>query len=243
LGNTVPYGAHALIRAVEERSICMIGGFVTHVAHCKQLFTVLHLPETAALLTEDERAFIRRHVPYTTRLDNRHIDLSVIKAEKDRWIIKPQDGYASQGVYAGIDHSQDAWGRLIDECSAKQYVVQHYCEQYAMPNTRVTPLDANGKRRFVTAADWASASPTDVARLEPWNILTGLYLYDGRFSGVYVRAGQKGIIVGFAGGITVPSFLAAYDPNTALALRTRAMPPPCGTPGSTRPAQRLSAES
>jgi hypothetical protein len=36
-----------------------------------------------------------------------------------------------------------------------------------------------------------------------------------------VRAGQKGIIVGFAGGITVPTFLAGYDPSANLALRTR----------------------
>jgi hypothetical protein len=57
--------------------------------------------------------------------------------------------------------------------------------------------------------------------LEPWNILTGLYLYNGRFSGVYVRAGQKGIIAGFAGGITVPSFLVNYNPDGGLALRTR----------------------
>jgi hypothetical protein len=222
LGNAVPYGSRALVRAVSEHSVCMIGGFVTHVAHCKQLFTVLHLPETASFLTEAEQQFIRRHVPYTTRLNNQHIDLDAVKADKDRWIIKPEDGYASKGVYAGIDHSQDEWDKLIDDCSTQPYIVQTFCAQYATPNTRVTPLDANGKRRFVTAEDWATAPVAEITRLESWNILTGLYLYGGRFSGLFVRAGQKGIIAGFAGGITVPSFLAAYDPNTALALRPRA---------------------
>jgi hypothetical protein len=173
-------------------------------------------------LTADENDFIRRHIPYTTRLDNQHIDLDAIKADKDRWIIKPEDGYASKGVYAGIDHDQDAWEDLIDTCSAQRYVVQSYCRQYATPNTRLVPRGEDGKRRFQTADEWKLASsPGDAERLEPWNILTGLYLYNGRFSGVYVRAGQKGIIVGFAGGITVPSFLTNYDPTAPLALRTR----------------------
>jgi hypothetical protein len=192
-------GARALVYAVERRQVCMIGGFRTHVAHCKQLFTVLHLPETAAFLTREENAFIRHHVPYTTRLDNRHIDLHTVKSEKDRWIIKPEDGYGSQGVYAGVDQSVRQWRDLIDTWSEKHYIIQSYCTQYATPNIRLTEQEKH--------------------ELEPFNILTGLYLYGGRFSGVFIRAGQKGIIVGFAGGITIPVFLANYTPTTRLALR------------------------
>jgi hypothetical protein len=100
-----------------------------------------------------------------------------------------------------------------------------YCRQYTMPNTRLVPLDGLGQRHFKTAGEWADAAPPlNATALEPFNILTGLYLYDGRFSGIFVRAGQKGIIAGFAGGITVPVFLSAYDPAAGLALRT-AHPP------------------
>jgi hypothetical protein len=219
---TADTGAHALVRAVEQRRVCMIGGFCTHVAHCKQLFTVLHLPETTAFLTEEETAFIRRHVPYTTRLSNRHIDLNALKTDKDRWIIKPEDGYGSKGVYAGVDQSQEDWNALIDECAERHYVVQSFCEQYATPNTRLTPLDERGKQRFATLDEWKRAEGPNAGGLglESWNNLTGLYLYNGRFSGLFVRAGQTGIIAGFAGGITVPSFLAGYDSQAGLALRT-----------------------
>jgi hypothetical protein len=213
-------GARALVAAVEGGRVCMIGGFRTHVAHCKQLFTVLHLPETASFLTEDEAAFIRHHVPYTTRLDNQHIDLGAVKADKDRWIIKPEDGYGSKGVFAGVDQSQDEWEEAIDACSNERYVVQSYCEQYATPNTRLLPVDAQGKRPLTTAREWAAATPPfDPTALEPFNVLTGLYLYGGRLSGIFVRAGQKGVIAGFAGGITVPAFLASYRPEAGLALR------------------------
>jgi hypothetical protein len=205
-GTAPSQGACALVQAVEDRCVCMIGGFVTHIAHCKQLFTVLHLPQTAAFLTADERAFIKRHVPYTTRLEQSSIELASVIANKDAWIIKPEDGYASQGVYAGVDYSPADWCALIDRCSHEPYIVQAYCPQYATLNTRLAPLDSS-----------EGTPPV----LESWNILTGLYLYNGRFSGIFVRAGQKGIIVGFAGGITVPTFLATYDPSANLALRTR----------------------
>ncbi|MDR1015672.1 MAG: hypothetical protein LBL86_11965 [Coriobacteriales bacterium] len=209
-------GALALARAVGDRSICMIGGFRTQVAHCKQLFAVLHLPETSAFLTDEEACFVRRHVPYTARLDDPSVDLGPLRSDKDAWILKPNEGYASQGVHAGIDHSQAEWEDAIEACSVRPYVVQAFCRQYATPNTRLVPLGPDGGRlaRF------------DALALEPWNNLTGLYLYKGRFSGIFVRAGQKGIIAGFAGGITVPAFLSAYDPAAGLALRTR--------PGSSR---------
>ncbi|MDR1421845.1 MAG: hypothetical protein LBI64_03150 [Coriobacteriales bacterium] len=234
-------GAWALVGATEDRSVCLIGGFVTHIAHAKQLFSVLHLPETHALLNSEEVAFVQRHVPYTTRLDSAHVDLGTVKLDRKQWIIKPEDGYASQGVFAGVDYSASDWTALIDEHAGGAtggatggasatgdgsvlrslagdstegtgrseggedgagggYVVQSYVRQYATPNIRVDDPDGT---------------------IEPWNILTGLYVYDGRFSGIFVRAGQKGIIVGTAGGITVPALLADYDDSSGLALRTR----------------------
>ena len=215
-------GAHALVKAVEQKRICMIGGFVSHVAHCKQLATVLHLPATAEFLSDEENAFIRQHLPFTTRLDEDHIDLSVVKENKDDWIVKPEDGYGSQGVYAGIDYDDVAWGELIEACSHKRYVVQAYCPQYATPNIRVIPLDDAKELLFASKGQpSASLQPKDPYGLQPWNILTGLYLYNGRFSGLFVRAGQRGIIVGFAGGITVPAFLSGYDEKAGLALRSR----------------------
>jgi hypothetical protein len=144
-------------------------------------------------------------VPYTTRLESECIDLEGVKALKDTWIIKPEDGYASKGVYAGVDHGQAQWEELVESCARKPYVVQAYCAQYATPNVLTNPADG------LSAAQG----------LGPWNNLTGLYVYNGSFGGIFSRAGQKGVIVGFAGGVTVPSFLARYDAGAGLALRVR----------------------
>ena len=225
MGDCCVTGAQGLIRAVEDKSICMIGGFITHVAHCKQLFTVLHLPETSEFLSDEENDFIHRHVPYTTRLESGYIDLNGVKEYKDDWIVKPEDGYGSKGVYAGVDYEESKWHELVDACSLKRYVVQKYCPQYATPNVLVVPVSDQRKQLFTSQDDFSLIqSLHDPTELEPWNILTGLYLYGGQFSGIYVRAGQKGIIVGFAGGITLPTFLAGYDPQAGLALRTRPLP-------------------
>jgi hypothetical protein len=215
-------GAQALVQAVEEQSICMIGGFVSHVAHSKQLCSVLHLPETSDFLDEIELDFIRKHIPYTTRLDVEHVDLSGVKEDKDHWIIKPEDGYGSKGVYAGVDYSKEDWVELIEEYNDQGYILQTYCKQFALPNTRLAPLSSAGRPLLSSADEYADNVPNfDSSRLEQWNVLTGLYVYNGKFSGVYVRAGQKGIIVGFAGGIAVPTFLAGYDQSAGLAVRVR----------------------
>jgi hypothetical protein len=63
--------------------------------------------------------------------------------------------------------------------------------------------------------------------LEPFNILTGLFIYHGSFAGVYTRAGTRPLIVGFQGGVTLGTLLADYDLNEAtaqgLSIRPRAL--------------------
>ncbi|HBT95321.1 MAG TPA: hypothetical protein DEB24_04145 [Coriobacteriia bacterium] len=213
-------GAGALVSAIEDKAVCMIGGFMTHIAHCKPLFALLHHPATAAFLNTEENDFIREHIPYTALLRADTVDLEAIKAGKDDWIIKPEDGYASKGVHAGRDHDEADWANLIDKCSKQRYIVQSYCEQYATPNSRIVPVDSGFKPLFDDSESWlAAGTGYDPAKLDAWNNLTGLYAYNGRFGGLFVRAGRAGIIAGFAGGMTLAAMLGDYDPDAGLALR------------------------
>ncbi|MDR2672890.1 MAG: hypothetical protein LBC35_06365 [Coriobacteriales bacterium] len=217
-------GARALLVAVATGSVCMLGDFKTQVAHSKAVFVVLHLPETQAILSASERDFIRRHVPYTTWLDADSIDLNAAKANKDRWIIKPVDGYATMGVFAGRGLGAEEWERLIDEHSNDGYVIQEYCQQYATLNTLPLPLDSQGQPMFSRPNDIqraVRAGRFDAQHLEPYHTLTGLFSYDGRFSGVYVRAGQDALIVGFRGGITLGSLLCDVSEFCDLAIVPR----------------------
>lgn len=195
-------GVFALVKAVEESSICMEGGFITNIPHCKQVFQVMHAPETRSILSEEENAFIDAHIPVTNYLTASQVDLDAIKAAPMRWIIKPSDRSSSLGVFAGRDCADDAeWAKLVDAHTDDDYVVQTYCEQYAAPNTHPWPLEP----------------------LSSWNLLTGLFSYGEKLGGVYMRAGQRGIIVGYAGGVTVGTFLAdcnlAEIPDQRIVLR------------------------
>jgi hypothetical protein len=203
-------GALALLSALVEQRVCMIGSFKTQVAHSKACFCMLNHPATLAFLSEKEKHFVREHVPYTTWLKADFIDVSAIKREKDRWIIKPVDGYGTVGVHAGKTLCADEWQALIDEKLLEDYVIQEYCPQFQTLNTTPVPLTDQGDLRFTNETEAEHLieqgvfSPTELA---PFNILTGLYAYNGALGGVYVRAGQDALIVGFRGGVTLGSIL------------------------------------
>ncbi|MCL2881634.1 MAG: circularly permuted type 2 ATP-grasp protein [Coriobacteriia bacterium] len=184
------------LAAARAGAVCLVGGFQTQVAHAKIIFEVLHRPETHALLTPEEAAFVADHVPATWRLQNDTVDLNDVLASKDRWIIKPLDLYAARGVVAGRGVSQAEWEQTIREKIDTGYIIQEYVEQYRATNIRnVYSLPIGGQPQQLCEP-----------QLEPFQDLTGLYMYNGDLAGVYSRAGQEALIFGHAGGLTLASF-------------------------------------
>jgi len=204
-------GVYALIAAARDEAICLIGGFKTQVAHSKTAFRMLHHPETLAFLNEEQCCFVQEHVPFTTELSAETIAAHQVLENKQRFIIKPIDGYGTQGVYAGQSYGADEWDQLLNDCSHEGYVLQEYCPQYAAPNTVPIPLDKDGNPLFATPEQAAQATADeqfDPQKLTPFNLLTGLFVYGGKFAGVYMRAGADALIVGFRGGVTLGTFIA-----------------------------------
>lgn len=217
-------GALALLAAVANQKVCMIGSFQSQVAHSKASFCLLHHPKTWELLSESERSFIQEHAPYTTWLKENCIDVASVKAKQEKWIIKPVDGYGSKGVQAGKSLSAEEWSVLIDEKLQDDYIIQEYCAQYQTLNTLPVPLDKAGVACFDDAASAAELTEQGLYRaneLQPYNILTGLFSYGGVFAGVYVRSGQDALIVGFRGGVTLASFLVDTDLDSESLPRPR----------------------
>ena len=54
------------------------------------------------------------------------LDIEAVKADKDSWIIKPEDDYDSHGVYAGGDIDQEEWEELVDRMTDQGYVAMEY---------------------------------------------------------------------------------------------------------------------
>ncbi len=181
--------SQALIQAVRERKVALIGSFAGHIVHDKQIFQVLFMPQTRAILTDEENRFVDELVPFTAFLDDEHVDLAKVKAERAKWIIKPTDAYGSKDVYAGSDFSDEEWIALIERyanaAAGAPFIIQRYC----------TP--------FKTKTLALYGEPEDASRkVALYNNLSGLFLYNGRFTGVFSRMGPQNIICKKTRGIT-----------------------------------------
>lgn len=176
------------IQAVRDGNVCIIGHFRTQIIHNKAIFRILRLPETAAFLTDSEREYIRRHIPETLMLKTGDFNLKEVLANKDEWVIKPEDFYGSQGVYAGVDLTDDEWRGAVMKSMDSDYLLQRFCPPFKSFN-----LNFN-----------SGTTPV----FEEFNNITGMFMYNGRLAGLYSRGGQYGTISSHHRGMTMSSFVA-----------------------------------
>ncbi|HIY82767.1 MAG TPA: carboxylate--amine ligase [Candidatus Rubneribacter avistercoris] len=192
-----------LINAVRAQKVALIGSFAGHIVHDKQIFKALFDKRTVAFLDADEVSFIEQTVPLTAFLDDDHVNLPQIRANKDEWIIKPTDHYGADDVHAGCHVSQEEWEELLDRFANNRaghpFIVQRYIRPF---KTLTLPPDAG----IEELAD------EDVP-FEPqmYNNLNGLYLYDGRFQGVFSRLGPLPTISKQMKGITAATIWVDGD--------------------------------
>ena len=158
----------AFISAAKDDAVFFAGSFATQVIHSKWLFYVLHLERTKRFLTEEERVFVDKHVPFTTELSEKYISLDEVLQNKDRYMIKPMDAYASKGVYAaGPEYGAYEWERLVTGIYGKEgYICQEYCRQYLTDNIDFA---------------WGDG------KWHPFINMPGLYTYNGIFKGILMR--------------------------------------------------------
>lgn len=187
-------GSQELISAVRAEKVALIGSFAGHIVHDKQIFKALFDPATQAFLTAEEISFVEDTIPLTAFLDDEHVNIAQIRANKDEWIIKPTDHYGADNVYAGCFVEQQEWESLIDRFANARagypFIVQRYIRPYKT-ETLIPDKDIGGK-------------PDAEISTKPalYNNLNGLYLYDGVFTGVFSRLGPLPTISKDMQGIT-----------------------------------------
>lgn len=190
-----------MIEAVKAGAVALIGSFAGHIVHDKQIFKALYDPATEAFLTPEEVAFVHETVPRTTFLDEAHIDLDEVIGDKNAWIIKPTDAYGAQDVYAGCAIGQGEWKALVDRfangAAGHPFIVQSY----------ITPFKTD------TLPPESDIDETrDVREMRAsYNNLNGLYLYNGRFQGVFSRLGPLPTISKDMKGITAATIWVDCD--------------------------------
>lgn len=174
------------IMAYKDKAICVIGPIKSQIMHNKIIFKILHDEDTLELLTEEERNFVKNHIPLTLEFGN---DVSIYNEafnNKDKYVIKPMDLYASKGVYVGRDFSTEEWKIKLDEAWGQHYLLQEFCVPY--------------KRELIEFIDEKPAP-------YKFNHILGLFMYNEKLAGLYSRVGKNNVISGVTDYYTVPNLV------------------------------------
>jgi len=123
---------HPLIRAYTDRQVCMANSFRTKAAHKKAGFAVLSDPKYLDLFDQNEVDVIGRHIPWTrnvrpgkTYFEGAERDLfELIRSERQRMVLKPNDDYGGYGVFLGWAMDDADWNGALELAQTKPYVVQ-----------------------------------------------------------------------------------------------------------------------
>jgi hypothetical protein len=123
----------ALLNAYRAGAVCMVNSFRSKLIHKKALFAVLTSASRAYLFTEDERAAISAHVPWTRlvraeRSDYKHEEIDLlefISANRHKLVLKPNDDYGGHGITIGWNTDEIRWQEAIRSAVVNgDYVVQ-----------------------------------------------------------------------------------------------------------------------
>lgn len=172
-------------QACREGKVCIIGPIKSQIVHNKIIFKVLHDEDTLQLLTSEEQEFVKNHIPYTKTFEG-YRDFNLFIKNKDNYILKPWDYYASKGVYAGRDFTEEEWAKKLHDCSGKDYLIQEY---YSPPRTKLVHFVNNN------------------FEINEFNNITGIYVYNEKVTGIYTRVGRGAVISGLHEYYTLPTFI------------------------------------
>nr|MCR5731317.1 hypothetical protein [Sphaerochaetaceae bacterium] len=172
-----------LIEAVRHNAVVLMGHFRTSIVHSKMISVALHDSQTEVLLSEEEKAYVKAHIPQTYRLKSGIVPESALHdaiENKDEWLIKPEDDFGSHGVYSGMDTEKEEWASLLKESMDRGNILQRFCPRY---NFELLGPEAES--------------------IESLPLMLGSYTAAGKVVGFYSRAGKAGVIDFDHGGICV----------------------------------------
>jgi hypothetical protein len=182
-----------LLEAAKAGAFVMVNPFRCKPIHKKAIFAVLTDDELQALFTQDERAAIAAHVPWTRRVlegkTTRHgqtIDLpAFVRENRERLVMKPNDEYGGKGVFIGWEMSATEWDAALAEALTASYVVQEKVELLRQSFPELAPE--------LTFRDL-------VVDLDP-------FVFNGEVEGFLTRLSGTSLANVTSGGGQVPAFL------------------------------------
>ena len=182
-----------LLEAAKARAFVMVNPFRCKPIHKKAIFAVLTDDALQSFFTDEERAAIRAHVPWTRRVsegrttrDGKPVDLpAFIRENRERLVMKPNDEYGGKGVFIGWEISATEWDAALAEALKASYVVQEKVELLRQSFPELSP-----ELRFRDL----------VVDLDP-------FVFNGEVEGFLTRLSGTSLANVTSGGGQVPAFL------------------------------------
>jgi uncharacterized circularly permuted ATP-grasp superfamily protein len=193
-----PEESAALVDAYAARAVCMANTFRCKIPHKKTFFAVLTDPRNDYLFSEEDRAVIRRHVPWTrvvrdvrtTTWTGGKVDLlEHVRGNREGFVLKPADEYGGAGVTLGWETSEADW----DAALARALADEESCwiaQERIQVRREVFPryLPGGGAEMTSMLVDFAP------------------YLFRGRLAGFLARLSATGLANVTSGGGQTPVF-------------------------------------
>ena len=181
---------HPLVRAYADGAVCVASSFRCSIAHKKKSLAVLRDPKRAGWFSKDQHEAIARHVAITRPFAAAGHDAVV--ADKDRWVLKPNDAHGGEGVTIGSEVDAAVWRSALDHAAHGQWVLQERIE----PTFGVYPV--------FDQLHLEHGAPTRHL-IEDCNA----YVFRGRLGGVLTRLSETAVINVSQGGQAIPTFVIA----------------------------------
>jgi hypothetical protein len=201
-----PSECSALVNAYTANAVCVANNFRCKIPHVKAFFAVLTDEQNGALFSHDERALIRKHVPWTrvvADLQTAHYGqqvelLAFMRKERENLVLKPSDEYGGSGVTLGWETGEAAWDAAIEFALSAENGV--WIVQERIPIRReVFPYIAQ------------------VGRVDYRDMLVDFapYLFRGKLCGFLTRLSATGLANVTSGGGQVPAFRVSRRSSAA----------------------------
>ena len=175
---------NALRDAYLAGAACVVNTFRAKLLHKKMSLALLSDDRYRDLYTTEQRAAIKRHVPWTRRVRPELAER--IAQRRENLVLKPNDEYGGKGVVLGWTVDKTEWEAAIEVAVTQSYVVQEAVE---VPRQKF-PVALDGVRELDLAVD-----------MDP-------YLFDGRATGCLTRLSAAALLNVTAGaGSIVPTFV------------------------------------
>jgi hypothetical protein len=127
---------HPLLRAYQDRVVCMVNSFRSELAQKKALFDLLTDEEITADFPASERRAIQEVVPWTrvvretkTRYRKKLVNLpDFVLHNRQKLVLRPNDEGADQQSFRGADMDDAGWEKALRTALRNPYVVQEMVE-------------------------------------------------------------------------------------------------------------------